>query len=329
MPGFTTHYIIGMRAFRDLPEDSALHGILARNSSVYQLGVQGPDIFFYNFLLLRHRKEKNTGILMHEFHINEFFAALFDALAAEQEPAKFELAAAYIAGYMCHYISDSFIHPYVYGRIGHSPKQRERKLKGQTTSLHCQLENDIDAILLQRYHNKKPSEFNQAATFSLKGDERRFISAFLCAAINQTYYPARYGNTFSITTGVVARSIWLMKFGCKTLSDPRASKRRKLQYLERLFRRSSVASSKLITDDISDVRWALNTMHEPWVNPWDRSMVSQESLQELFQKTLMKLHDCYLLYDRLLRTHGLDPKARAALLEELGNHSLHSGLCAG
>ena len=328
MPGFTTHYIIGMKAFRDLPEGS-LHTILAKHAPVYQLGVQGPDIFFYNVLLMRHRRDKNIGILMHEFHINEFFSALFDALAAETDPDRFESAAAYIAGYMCHYISDSIIHPYVYGRIGHSPKHRGRKQSGQTTSLHCQLENDIDAILLQRYVKKKPSEFNQAATFSLDGKERRFICEFLSTAINQTYYPARYGNTASITTGVVARSIWLMKLGCKTLSDPHASKRRKLQYLERLFRRSPVASSKLVTDDISDLRWALNTMHEPWVNPWDRSMVSQESLQELFQKTLMKLHDCYLLYDHLLSSHGLNQEAREAILQELGNYSLHSGLCAG
>ena len=328
MPGFTTHYIIGVQAFHALPE-GRLKQILSTDPSIYQLGAQGPDIFFYNFLLLRHRREYNTGIIMHEFHIREFFASLFDALAETADDAQFCMAAAYIAGYMAHYVADSIVHPYVYGRIGHSPKEHRRCVKSRVTSLHCRLENDIDAIMLMQYLKQKPSEFDQAATFSMDKTERRFVSRFLCDAINETYYPLRYGNTFAISTGVVQRSIWLMKLGCRVLSDPHASKRRKVQTLERLFRRSAVASSKLVTDDISDVRWALNTMHEPWVNPWDKSMVSQDSFQDLYEKTLHKLAECYALYDRFLTAHASDPALRSALLEALGNQSLHSGLCAG
>lgn len=328
MPGFTTHYIIGQQARRDLPADSPLRQILERYASIYQLGVQGPDIFFYNFLLFRHRQYKNVGIMMHEFHVNAFIANLLDSAAKEFDPECFGRALAYTAGYICHYVSDSIVHPYVYGRIGHSPKQKGKK-KGEVTSLHCKLENDIDAILLARYFKKKPSEFNQAATFSMTREERRYISHLLCNAINRTYYPERYGNSFSITTGVVARSIWMMKLGCRALSDPRESKRRKVDRVERLLRRNPVASSKLVSDQVSDVRWALNLMHEPWVNPWDRSMVSQESLQELLVKTLKKLHECYLFLDTFAARHGRDKASRSALLEELGNYSLHSGLSAG
>lgn len=328
MPGFTTHYIIGQRARKDLPLESPLRRILEQHASIYQLGVQGPDIFFYNVLLVRHRKYKNVGIMMHEFHVNAFIANLLDAVAKETDPENFGRGIAYTAGYICHYISDSIIHPYVYGRIGHSPKQKGRK-KGEVTSLHCKLENDIDAIMLARYLNKRPSEFNQAATFSMTKDERRYISTLLCDAINRTYYPERYGNSFSITTGVVARSIWMMRIGCRALSDPRESKRRRLNHLENLLKRNPVASSKFVSDHISDVKWALNTMHEPWVNPWDRSKVSQESLQELFVKTLKKLHECYLLLDSLIADQNLSEADRSALLAELGNYSLHSGLSAG
>ena len=43
MPGFTTHYILGMKAFNDLPNNQ-LKYIIAKYRWLYQLGVQGPEI---------------------------------------------------------------------------------------------------------------------------------------------------------------------------------------------------------------------------------------------------------------------------------------------
>lgn len=41
---FTTHYIIGMKAYNDLKNNQLKH-IIAKYRWLYQLGVQGPDIF--------------------------------------------------------------------------------------------------------------------------------------------------------------------------------------------------------------------------------------------------------------------------------------------
>ena len=43
MPGFTTHYILGMKAYNDMPQTS-LKFIIAKYRWLYQLGLQGPDI---------------------------------------------------------------------------------------------------------------------------------------------------------------------------------------------------------------------------------------------------------------------------------------------
>ena len=45
MPGFTTHYILGMKAYNDLPLNQ-LKFIIAKYRWLYQLGLQGPDMFF-------------------------------------------------------------------------------------------------------------------------------------------------------------------------------------------------------------------------------------------------------------------------------------------
>ena len=54
MPGFTTHYILGMKAYNDMPQNN-LKFIIAKYRWLYQLGLQGPDMFFYNLPILRHR----------------------------------------------------------------------------------------------------------------------------------------------------------------------------------------------------------------------------------------------------------------------------------
>ena len=72
MPGFTTHYILGMKAFNDLPSNPLKH-IISKYRWLYQLGLQGPDMFFYNIPILRHRDYRNVGSYMHEHHVNLFF----------------------------------------------------------------------------------------------------------------------------------------------------------------------------------------------------------------------------------------------------------------
>ena len=64
MPGFTTHYIFGMKSYNDLPTNQ-LKFIIAKYRWLYQLVVQGPDMFFYNIPVLRHRDYRNVGSYMH------------------------------------------------------------------------------------------------------------------------------------------------------------------------------------------------------------------------------------------------------------------------
>ena len=327
MPGFTTHYIIGQEAYYNLPE-GRLKSVIKKYPSIYHLGVQGPDLFFYNAVLLRHRGNKNIGIWMHEFHISEFVESMLRASEATPSEQKRDMAVAYAAGYMSHCIADAIVHPYVYGRIGYDPKHKGRKKRSATT-LHCRLENDIDAILLEAYRHMKPSEFDQASTFSLSFEERMYLCDFISGSINETYYPERFGNTFSITRGIVSRSIYMMRIGLRALADPNEKKKRRIGFLESKLRMAPLASSKLVTDSVSDVKWALNADHEIWVNPWDRSMLSNDSFEDLLEKVDMKTHECFMLLDQFLEAGSQDEGKLEELISCFGNYSLHSGLLAG
>ena len=322
MPGFTTHYILGMKAYNDLPNNQ-LKYIIAKYRWLYQLGLQGPDMFFYNIPILRHQDYRNVGSYMHEHHIRDFFECYLRRLSQISSRQQREEGLAYFCGYLGHYIGDSICHPYVYGRIGYDVKNPSNHTHG----LHAALENDIDALLLMKYKKKKPSQFNQAATICLNGMETQFISRFLSECINEVYYPITYSNNFQVTPRMMHRSILAMRFGCRTLADPSGKKRSRIAFVENLFLRNPIASTKLVTDEVSDPRKCLNLDHEIWCNPWDRRLASKASFPDLFRQALLKCCNVYAIINAdITRNEPMKEQDFGRLLDELGSYSYHSGL---
>ena len=193
--------------------------------------------------------------------------------------------------------------------------------------MHAHLENELDAILLWKYKKKKPSEFNQTATICLNGQEIQFISHFLASCINETYYPITYRNNFQVTPAMVHRSIWALRFGCRTLSDKNGKKKFGIAQVESIFVNHPVASAKMVTDSVTDYRSSCNLNHEAWGNPWDPTRVSTASFVDLFHETLDKCSRVYALLNSAVTDNmPLDKQDLSPLLAELGNESYHSGL---
>ena len=77
MPGFASHYLFGQQSLSHLKEDQEYH-ILSLHPHAYNLGLQGPDIFYYYlpaWLLYDH----NAASLIHENSSLQFFIAMIDA----------------------------------------------------------------------------------------------------------------------------------------------------------------------------------------------------------------------------------------------------------
>ena len=45
MPGFMTHYILGIKMYQDIP-DTLLKESIHRHKNLFRLGLQGPDFLF-------------------------------------------------------------------------------------------------------------------------------------------------------------------------------------------------------------------------------------------------------------------------------------------
>lgn len=180
MPGFTTHYILGMKAYNDLPQTS-LKFIIAKYRWLYQLGLQGPDIFFYNLPILRHRDHRNVGSYMHEHLVNDFFRCCFSKLSTIKSRQQREAGLAYVCGFLGHYVGDSVCHPYVYGRIEYDIHHPGSYYHG----LHAQLENDLDALLLQKYKKRSHPSLTRRPQSALTAWKLNLFPAFCLSVLTK------------------------------------------------------------------------------------------------------------------------------------------------
>ena len=123
------------------------------------------------------------------------------------------------------------------------------------------------------------------------------------------------------------RSIWALRFGCRTLSDKHGKKKIGIAQVASNIVTPPVASAKMVKDSVTDYRSSCNLNHEAWSKPWDPTRVSTASFVDLFHETLDKCSRVYALLNSAVTDNvPLDKQDLSPLLAELGNESYHSGL---
>lgn len=107
MPASYAHYRFGREVLTLLPE--AQRAAAEKHRALYDIGLHGPDIFFYYHPLWSNPVSR-VGYAMHEEAGREVFrrfAALWERDGRE------EAEGAYLAGFLCHFALDSACHGYV------------------------------------------------------------------------------------------------------------------------------------------------------------------------------------------------------------------------
>ncbi len=129
MPSCMAHYQFGQDLLGRL--NLTLRQLAAAYKNEFDIGLQGPDIFFsYQFLknpgLLRY------GIQSHTCSANQMFAPLL------REKPKKASSFAYVLGLLCHYFLDSACHAYVFDRC-------------RNVTEHWRMEAAYDRAIMRRY----------------------------------------------------------------------------------------------------------------------------------------------------------------------------------
>ncbi len=159
MPGTYAHYRFGAQLLPGLSPE--VRRVVKHHRALYDMGLHGPDIFFYHNIF-RQTPQVKLGYQLHRTSGTTVFTRAAKRLRLEPS----EPGLAYLYGLLTHYCLDSHCHPLVHahtdgGSIG-----------------HVQLETEFDRFLLETDGKTPPSTFDQSPHMALSAGECAVVAGF-------------------------------------------------------------------------------------------------------------------------------------------------------
>lgn len=308
MPGFLSHYIAGKAALAELSAD--IREKIFADERLYNLGTQGPDIFFYYIPGQMRRRSRGIGQEMHGRGLGLFLGAM--ARLAKNADAEKNLIFAYTAGFVMHYALDCNAHPYVYARTFD-----ENSTRIKNSAAHRKFESAIDVALLKLVSGKKPAGVNQWELINAEKD-RLFVAA---AALSKSV-AAVYRR--DVPPKVAARAMKYMINLTRLLQSKNGRRKRFMELVENVTIREPLFSSMMHVQELSGENDYLNIKKTPWHAPWAKE-IHNASFMERYTAAVDEGAEMILALHEFV--YGDLPAE--ALAEKLGNRSLKTGLsCA-
>lgn len=307
MAGLTTHYIFGLNTYKHLTQLD-LKSEIKLNNKAFAFGLQGPDIF-YDFIPLFIIYGKNIARLMHTKRSADFFRHFIDNVKKINSIEDRMIAAAYLYGFLGHYILDSTTHPMIYYRTHYLSKPKDYLSK------HLTLEADIDKVILNDFLELAPDQFMTKDFFYLSKNQNKIITEVLYKTIKQTYPEVKL--SFNMLKFIINYA----KVSLKVFLDSKGYKKRIISFLENNLIGCSIISPKFITDAKITLDDPLNIKKEIWLNPWNKRIHSDKSFYELFDQGLQEYNDILISVNDYMKFGS----NYTELLNMIGNKSYHSG----
>lgn len=140
MPDTAAHHYFGQEVYKELRDD--IRAFLTAHKSVYDLGLQGPDLLFYYKPFHSKNPVRELGIGIHHQPARQRMQTAAESLRQKAN----ETALAYLLGYACHWALDSAFH----GDIARmAPSSNE----------HFQLEAEMDRQIILGHYAPNPLRF--------------------------------------------------------------------------------------------------------------------------------------------------------------------------
>lgn len=272
MPGLITHYLCGQGTLQILPKEIAKD--IEQHRKLYNIGCQGPDIFFYYVPAALKKSLRGIGSKMHKENVGDFMRAMAEGLM-DLPPDKRAAAFAYFSGYLTHYALDCATHPYVYYKSGFRRKG-ERGSRLKFSAYHFRFESAIDTLMLLMVAGKKPRDEKLWRLINVDKKETKEVADFIGRSISTAYGINIFGKN-------VLNAMGHMAFVTRMMQSNKGLRKRVLAVGEHVFFRAAVASSLIHLQEIADGIDYLNEGKQAWKDPWDDASVHLESFVELLE----------------------------------------------
>ena len=308
MPGFAVHYLFGEELLKDY-DNNYVKKCINRHQEVYNMGLQGPDLFFY-FFLSPVLYKRNIGSIMHTKDVGAFKSNFIKSIKDMEDKDKSMIAISYFAGFLGHCTLDKICHPYVYAVTDYEHKGKDYFSK------HVDLETDIDSMYISKYKDMDLYYFRRKETLNISNVEIEVLAEVFVRAFKKTY------SNVKLSKKRMELVINIFKQSSTIFNDKHGVKKSLVGFLEKIILKRKVISPMFIVEKrIQNEHDVLNKENQKWYNPWEKDIIRDESFPELFKYALKEYS---FVLDEL--NNYLVNWNENVLKRTIENISLHSGL---
>lgn len=311
MPGLITHYIFGKETYNYIYDDR-IKCVIDKHKDAYNLGLQGPDIFFYDMTHSIKNHGFNYGRLMHNTNTGGFFTNCLKGIAL-LSGEKQEIALAYTYGLLCHFALDSYAHPYIFY---HACFKIDNKTDKHNSSVsHTFFESLIDSEMLRIKRGLSINNIRRQDLVYVSPQDVNVISNLFTYAFNKTF-------TQYTTPASVANSIRNTYFVNAMLQGENIFKIKSVGVFEKTFSKASLITGILYSKNHT-IPWdVLNRDHNYWCEPWDNSIPRTSSFIDVYEDAAIYASKLINDADSIVNFHlKMDE-----FIKRIGNRSYITGL---
>lgn len=288
MPDILTHIAFADDILNQMPAKK-LKKEIEKRRTLFRLGAQGPDIFYYHqFIKGKNDPIKQTGGMLHTEKTGDFLKRSFDYCVEQfEEKDNYYNLISYISGFLCHYVLDKNAHPFIYRFSGYSFDRG--KDKGKYSWQHKVMESYLDVYI---WHLKKDKQAYKEKVYKLIHLKQmpNIIKIFLEEIINTIY-------SKSLTKENITCAYEDMQKAFKLLYDPVGIKKYIINKLEWLLRKEITMGKPFYAFNIEASRIYLNLNKDAWAYPLDSDVVLCLSFLEIYDRSVA---ECTLMLKQIL-----------------------------
>lgn len=259
MPDPVTHYWFGQCVLSEL--ENEICSVV--NNGIYDRALQGPDpwstIGFYGG---RYKKFSDRSVRMHKEKTRDYLVALTGE--AKENGDVFSV----LAGNICHYCLDKYVHPYIICRSG-DYDGTDKTYKNRNA--HVRIERAIDSYIIREFYGKISWRFAfSKKIFSLK----KYPESLSCSLDRVFFYVYGWSSGFDAFN----RGLKDERRFYALMQDPFGVVKVLLQPFSR--GRNNYCAYSYYRCDINAIDY-LNDGKAIWHHPFDVSIESCDSVMDL------------------------------------------------
>lgn len=240
---------------------------------------QGHDIFYfyYSFNLKKANKIRKEAKRFHRKETRNFFLNMVKYIK-ENNLENDSQSLSFLYGYICHYVLDSTIHPYVIYKGGIFDKKKKDTYK--YNSGHSNIETYIDSYMISVNENLKPGKFKNYK-FCFNNTKNDNLIKLINYTFETTYNLKNASKYFFRSIKIMKKLYHLMRY------DPY-----KIKYL--IYSLFDKISSKKIKKarpisyavNLDNNIYYLNLNHKKWTHPRYNNEIYTDSFLDLYNKAI-------------------------------------------